>query len=82
MVEQQLKKMKVCLHTYFVCVSCLFTFLIRCFCLLFSDSDEDDDDIRNELSLTAKLQRELKQAVKDLIAQHQQQKHRTVSLNF
>ena len=53
---------------------CLFTF--------FSDSD-DDDDVRNELSLTVKLQRELKQAVKELIAQqHQQQKHRKVSRNF
>ena len=61
-----------------VCLQFLYSAVV---CLLFSDSDDEDDD-ENELSLTEKLQRELKQAVKDLIAQHQQQKHRTVSLNF
>ena len=67
-------------YIFFVSAVCLHFLYSAVVCLLFSDSDDDDDE--NELSLTEKLQRELKQAVKDLIAQHQQQKHRTVSLNF
>ena len=80
--QQQLKKMKVCLHFLFTYIHNLNTNNQFCLFTFFSDSD-DDDDVRNELSLTVKLQRELKQAVKELIAQqHQQQKHRKVSRNF